>query len=166
LEERARKIAEAKAVKRAKEEAECKKCEAAEKAEVEHKQCKAKKREMERRQHKAEKRETERRAREAAEEEETNQRIAEVKRAAEAAWKVKAAKAPPTTKVSPGVLLQVQVQLTSQQCKVQETVEVSDSTEVAPPLVTATLEAPVCTNLEFVEEEESTSGSSVAGAYD
>jgi hypothetical protein len=84
---------------------------------------------------------------------------------AEVVRKAKVATAPPTTKVSPGVLLQVQVQLTSQQCKVQETVEVSDSTEVALPPVSATLEAPELTNLESVEEEESTSSGSGASTY-
>jgi hypothetical protein len=53
----------------------------------------------------------------------------------------------------------------SQQCKVQETVEVSNSTEAAPPPVSAILESPELTNLEFVEEEESTSSGSGAGAY-
>jgi hypothetical protein len=53
----------------------------------------------------------------------------------------------------------------SQQHKVQETVEVSDSTEAAPPPVSATLKAPELTNLVFVEEEESASGSSSASAY-
>jgi hypothetical protein len=107
----------------------------------------------------------EHRAHKAAEEEETNRRIAEAKQAVEVAWKVKVAKAPPTTKVSPGVLLQVQVRLMSQQRKVQETIEVSDSTEAALPLVSATLEAPELTNLEFVEEEESASRGSSASAY-
>jgi hypothetical protein len=53
----------------------------------------------------------------------------------------------------------------SQQYKVQETVEVSDSTEAAPPPVSATLEAPEITNLVFVEEDESASGGSGASAY-
>jgi hypothetical protein len=177
LEERVRKIAEAKVAKRVKEEVERKKRKAVEKAEAECKQreaeeidldwriAEAERRELEHRERVAEQKEKECRAHEATEEEEMNQRITKAKRAVEAVWKVKVAKAPPTTKVSPGVLLWVQIRLTSQQHKVQETVEVSNSTEAALPLVSATLEAPELTNLAFVEEEESASGSSGASVH-
>jgi hypothetical protein len=164
LEEWARKIAEAKAAKRVKEEAECKKCKVEEKAEAEHKKCEAtEKAEAECKQLKAEKREVECKACKAVEEE-TNWRIAEAKHAAGEAWKVKVVTAPSTNKVSSGVFLQVQVCLTGQQHKAQETVEVSNDTKVAPAPVSATIEAPE-TDLVFVEEEESTSSSSGASVH-